>query len=80
MILEWSIDIYIRVNIRGNISAVMLVIMWKCFVSNIGYYIGIAFGCGRYKNIIQFSVFLIRKSCGIMSQNACFQISFSFVW
>ena len=57
MILEWSIDIYICGNIRGNISGVMLIIIWKCFVNNIGYYIDLEFGRGKYKK--NYSVFCV---------------------
>ena len=57
--LEWKIDIYIYGNIGGNrlaailviILAVMLVTIWRGFVSNTGYYIGFEFGCGGYINV-----------------------------
>ena len=55
--LEQSIDNNIHGGISGNMLTVMLVNMWTYTVSNIGYYIGLEFGCDEYINIL--SIFSI---------------------
>ena len=44
-ILERLIDIYVRGNICGNVLKIMVGYDIH-YVRNIGYYIGLGFGCG----------------------------------